>query len=292
MGDENSSGQLYGWERYFTELSIFLNTAERQINTANQAYSEHVIERLERALDSMNSVIHHLLTVTPSSDHQATVAAHYASEISELAGCVREIATLWERRLDEIVSGRTHSEAAYSAPTESLGRGRPRFVITREQLVHLASLSFSWTQIAEILGVSRNTVYRRRLEYGLQDSRVETISDDELSSVILHLQQEFPAIGEVMVWGKLQSMGFIVRRERLRRTIRDPLHTTLRWRGQLTNRRLVRWRLVTHCSIDGYSRLIVFIKCSNNNCASTVHESFIDGVRRYGLFFFFFFSFF
>ena len=89
-------------------------------------------------------------------------------------------------------------------------------------------------QIAEILGVSRNTVYRRRLEYGLQDSRVENISDGELRSVLLHLQREFPAMGEVMVWGRLQSMGFVVRRERWVIGELDPLHTALRWRGQLT----------------------------------------------------------
>lgn len=40
---------------------------------------------------------------------------------------------------------------------------------------------------------------------------------------------------------------------------------------------------MTHCAIDGYSRLIVFIKCSDNNRASTVYESFMQAVRQYGL---------
>ena len=40
---------------------------------------------------------------------------------------------------------------------------------------------------------------------------------------------------------------------------------------------------MTHCAIDGYSRLIVYIKCSNNNRGSTVYESFMDAVRQYGL---------
>ena len=234
-----AGGVFGGWERFFTELSVFLDTAERQISTANQAYTEYVLERLELSLETMNSVIHHLQTATPANDEQASIAAHYASEISELAQCVHEIASFWERHLDEVVSGRGRGQAAYSAPTESSARGRPRFAITREQLLHLASMSFTWTQIADMLGVSRNTVYRRRLEYGLQDSNVENISDGELRSVLLHLQREYPAMGEVMAWGRLQSMGFIVRRERLRRIIRelDPLHTALRWRGQLTSRR-------------------------------------------------------
>lgn len=47
--------------------------------------------------------------------------------------------------------------------------------------------------------------------------------------------------------------------------------------------KLVRWRLVTHCAIDGYSRTVVFLKCSNNNRASTVYESFLQAVSKYGL---------
>ena len=47
--------------------------------------------------------------------------------------------------------------------------------------------------------------------------------------------------------------------------------------------KLIRWRFVTHCSIDGYSRLVVFIKCSTNNKASTVYDLFLQAVQRYGL---------
>ena len=179
MGDEGvagGSGVFSGWERFFTELSVFLDTAERQISTANQAYSEYVLERLELSLETLNSVIHHLQTVTPTNDGQASIAAHYVSEISELARCVHEIASFWERHLDEVVSGRGRGQAAYSAPTESSARGRPCFVITREQLLHLASMSFTWTQIAGMLGVSRNTVFQllwllclgQRLQFPIQ----------------------------------------------------------------------------------------------------------------------------
>ena len=40
--------------------------------------------------------------------------------------------------------------------------------------------------------------------------------------------------------------------------------------------------IVTHCAIDGYSRLIVFLKCSSN-WASTVYNLFLQAVRQYGL---------
>ena len=45
----------------------------------------------------------------------------------------------------------------------------------------------------------------------------------------------------------------------------------------------MRWRFVTHCAIDGYSRLVLFIKCSTNNRASTVYDSFLPAVQQYGL---------
>ena len=44
--------------------------------------------------------------------------------------------------------------------------------------------------------------------------------------------------------------------------------------------KLVRWRLVTHAGIDSYSRLIVFLHCSNNNKVSTVY---LKGIEQYGL---------
>ena len=40
------------------------------------------------------------------------------------------------------------------------GRGRPRFDIAKEQLLHLSSLNFTWSEIASQLGVSRMTIYR------------------------------------------------------------------------------------------------------------------------------------
>ena len=32
------------------------------------------------------------------------------------------------------------------------------------------------------------------------------------------------------------------------------------------------WRMMTHCAIDGFSRLVVYIRCSNNNRPATVYD--------------------
>jgi hypothetical protein len=110
-------------------------------------------------------------------------------------------------------------------------------------------------------------------------------------------------------------------REAVRRS--DPLNTALRWHGLTARRpysvpgpnslwhigmffslsykdtlyqlltllsfsvdghhKLIRWGLVTHGGIDGYSRLIVYLKCSADNKAQTVLQLFQKAVAAYGL---------
>ena len=48
-------------------------------------------------------------------------------------------------------------------------QGRPSFNIHRIQLEYLRQLNFSWTEIADLVGVSRMTIYRRRIEFGMLD---------------------------------------------------------------------------------------------------------------------------
>ena len=49
------------------------------------------------------------------------------------------------------------------------------------------------------------------------------------------------------------------------------------------NHKLIRWKFVVHGGIDGYSRMIVYLRCSTNNRSSTVYDSFLTAVRHYGL---------
>lgn len=104
-----------------------------------------------------------------------------------------------------------------------------------------------------------------------------------------------------MISGHLRARGIRVQRARIRALLRemDPLQSARRW-GFLTQRRaysvpganylwhidghhaLIRFRLVTHGGIDGFSRLIVYLSCSNNNRAETVHVLFSRATEAYG----------
>ncbi|KAK1172546.1 hypothetical protein AOXY_G5155 [Acipenser oxyrinchus oxyrinchus] len=46
---------------------------------------------------------------------------------------------------------------------------------------------------------------------------------------------------------------------------------------------LYRWHIVIHGGIDGFSRLIVYLKAATNNRASTVLENVMTAVDEYGL---------
>ena len=128
----------------------------------------------------------------------------------------------------------------YVPPLEvSRQRGRPRFEISKEQLEHLRSLSFSWTAIADVLMVSRMTIYRRRAEYGLLDEAHSAIHDWELIEFVRHTLVQHPRVGQTFIIRRLRAQGYRVTRERVHQAIQtcDPLNVALRWQGMAIRRR-------------------------------------------------------
>ncbi|KAF3835796.1 hypothetical protein F7725_028354, partial [Dissostichus mawsoni] len=49
------------------------------------------------------------------------------------------------------------------------------------------------------------------------------------------------------------------------------------------NHKLVRWRMVFHGCVDGFSRTIVYLRCLSNNMASSVLSLFLEAVENFGL---------
>ena len=50
-----------------------------------------------------------------------------------------------------------------------------------------------------------------------------------------------------------------------------------------TNHKLVRWHFVVVGGLDGFSRYVTFLNCTDNNRAHTVLKCFVDGVNEHGL---------
>ncbi len=111
-----------------------------------------------------------------------------------------------------------------------------------------------------------------------------------------------PNIGQTRMMGALRSRGIRVQRCRVRQILRDidPIGTILRWNQTIYrrkysvprlnslwhidgNHKMITWRMVIHACIDGYSRLVIYLHCANNNLAETVKTQFLQGVERHGL---------
>ena len=185
----------------------------------------------------------------------------------------------------------------------SFSVGRPRIDVNIEEIELLRSMRFTWTKISELLGISRSTLYRKLEEEGMsQEVHYTSISDHDLDDQIIAIKLAHPNDGEVLLNGHLIRRKIFIPRSKLRASIHrvDPTNTALR--KSITVRRrvyhaegpnavwhvdghhkLIHWRLVTHGGVDGFSRTIVYLKCSDNNRASTVLGAYTEAVRNHGL---------
>lgn len=240
--EEGLDEEIWGWERFFGELRTFLELSSRDMESANEAYSDHVLERLQHSIRSLR-YISDALSPPYSIQLEASelaIVQEYLQLVGEVVIAIQRLSQQWEAHIDSLQT--SNEDWSYQTPVdvrERRHRGRPRFDIGRDQLEYLSSLNFSWTAIASMLGVSRMTIYRRRQEFDMLDEPVGHVSDADLYSILREMRDSFPEMGEVMVLGRLRSMGYKVKRNRVRTAIRatDPLHTALRGLRGRTARR-------------------------------------------------------
>ena len=197
--------------------------------------------------------------------------------------------------------GPTH-EAVEEQESEHQPLGRPRLDIDLDDVEFLCSLKLSLTKVAAVMGVSRCTLYRRMIDEGRVIGGYSSISDADLDSIIHRVKLDHPHDGEVMMAGHISRIGIHITRARLRASIHrvDPEGVAARSRRVIRRRvysvpypnyvwhidshhKLIRWRMVTHGAVDGYSRKILYLKCANNNKATTVVPYFSHAVSLFGL---------
>ena len=180
--------------------------------------------------------------------------------------------------------------------------GRPRLLVNIETVEFLRSCGYTWEQVSDAMQVSRTTLWRRLKDAGIEVNTYASISDDELDSVVLQIQTENPNCGQQMICGHLRERGINVQRCRLRSSVirTDPVRRLTRW-NQVISRRtysvarsnslwhidghhsLIRWRVVVHGGIDGYSRTVVYLAASTNNQSSTVFRLFTEATNTFGI---------
>ena len=182
-------------------------------------------------------------------------------------------------------------------------RGRPCVEISQEQLANLLSFDFKISTIANMFQVSRKTIRRRIVQYGLEENAAfSDVTDLQLDHITQQFVTNHPNSGEKSFDGYLRNMGLRVQRYRIRRSlqrvdpngVRNRFSRTLHRRQYSVpmpnslwhidgNHKLIRWHIVIHGGIDGFSRLPVYLRVSTDNTSETVLGYFLNAVAAYGL---------
>ena len=182
-------------------------------------------------------------------------------------------------------------------------RGRLVIAVSQEALVNLLQLDFTQVEIAKLCCCSPRTIRRRILQFGLDDLVMyDEIADDDIDCLTGHFVLSFPFAGHKTLEGHLKSQGHHIQRWSIRESILrvDPWGVEQRSKRVLHRRtysvaspnslwhidglhKLIRWRIVVHGGVDGYSRIPVYLHASDNNRSQTVLELFMQAVRLYGL---------
>lgn len=166
----------------------------------------------------------------------------------------------------------------------------------------LRNAGYTWNEVAQALLVSRTTIWRKLQETGITMDKYSDISDVNLDQLVGQLQIRHPNCGQVLLRSMLQAQGVCVPRQRLHDSIHrvDPEQCSSRWKQEIkrrtycvpgpnslwhidSNHSLIRWRIVIHGCIDGYSRLILYLACTNNNKSDTVLGFFVTATNEYGV---------
>ena len=180
--------------------------------------------------------------------------------------------------------------------------GRPALPIHESQLKFLIDNDFKVSDIAGLFGCSTRTIQRRMRELGIESYRYSDVSDSQLDEMVNNIIQLQPSHGIRTVQSRLRASGFTLQRERVRESLHrvDPLGIESRLRRTLHRRqysvpgpnslwhidgyhKLVRWRIIVHGGIDGYSRIPVYLTVASNNRADTVLDAFSGAVAKFGL---------
>ena len=287
-GDETLTEK---WELFFQALLDVLDDYEQFSNSVDALVRENLLARLEYVVFAL----HHVLPFA-SGDCEAF--------LQELSRNFRLLVLEWSRGLSS--STQCTNVAIYSLESPSVAPkgspGRPKLQISEDVLLELRSLGFKWKDISEMLLVSRWTVRRRVVEYGLEETTgFSALTNDELDTYVRQfMEQHGSMVGCSMLSGYLRSLGLRIQRDRLRASIArvDPSNVRIRWAAVICRRSysvpgpnslwhldghhsLVNWGFVIHGGIDGFSRLIVFLKCSTNNKSDTVRDLFLSATEQY-----------
>lgn len=219
-------------DHFLDNLASFIRLTSGREGGCSESFAEATLVKLDSYLHVLYAVIGTIQSHC-GSDHSNSDVLALGVHLRELADMLEEIKDRW-CDLEAGISVNSPSSILRAEKCYTGGRGRPKYVINSEQLVFLRELRFTWTNIAQLYGISRRTLYNIRSHYnmtGAEFSAFTQISDDDLKQAIREVKLSLPECGQSMVRGILNSQGIYVSTTRIREclTAVDPVNTALRW---------------------------------------------------------------
>ena len=260
------------------ELDRVIRLIKENFSSCSASEMEAYIDGVELLLQAVVVMIEPLLSVVSGT---ALILTHQVQQLLAVMTAEHELET---RRVNE-----QH-------------RGRPSLDIPEQQLQFLLEHGFRVVNIAAMFNCSTRTIQRRMRMFGLQFSRYTNLSDTDLDRRVNSIVFRLPTYGIRSVQSMLRANGVHLQRERVRQSLcrvdpnglKEKLRRTLHrreYRVASPNslwhidgyHKLIRWRIVVHGGIDGFSSVPVYLKAADNNRADTVYNAFIQAVDQYGL---------
>ncbi|KAL0565068.1 hypothetical protein V5O48_016964 [Marasmius crinis-equi] len=136
--------------------------------------------------------------------------------------------------------------------------------------------------------------------YRSSTAPMSDLTNDQLDLIVGHILEVFPAFGRRMILGHLKHLGHHVPRQRVRDSYERVTGMEAQFTAREVERRryrvggpnslwhhdgqhtLIRWRVVIHAFVDGFSRMVTAIQANDNNRADTVLNLFMDAIEEYG----------
>ncbi|CAB4030763.1 PREDICTED: uncharacterized protein LOC107332848, partial [Paramuricea clavata] len=219
--------------------------------------------------------------------------------ISEVGNNLKLLYHVWCRKLQELWQ-RSNTACTHLAVFSishpghciSAGPGRPKYNIDEEVLLNLRTIvGFTLDYMA----------LSTRAGYCGKNWVFLDIGNDQLDDIVrAFMNVQGILVGYSMVQGHLRNMNIKIQRDRIRASIKrvDPRNSRLRWATLISRRSysvagpnslwhidghhsLITWGFVMHGCIDGYSRLICFLKCATNNRSETVERLFLQSIEKH-----------
>ena len=152
-------------------------------------------EYLERKLEDYVTILLGMifkLEIGESTEHRNNLLMLLRMLYDLSYGKLKDISNEIEKQQSSV-----GQRSGYNVPLERR-EDRPKFVITREQLMNLRETGMTWAKIATCLNVSERTLYRRVREFDIDGSFSE-ITNTELDELLKSIMAVTPGV----VWEQL-----------------------------------------------------------------------------------------